>query len=221
MVEVSASLLNLEEENSIKALYNLEISDIEYFHIDVMDGKFVENNTSERMYKFSNYIKQISTLPIEVHLMVENVQKYVDEYLSFEPKLIAFHVETKKDNQDVMKTIEYIKQNNCNVGIAINQETSIEDIHEFLPHIHLVIVMSIITGKGGQKFIETTMNKIKELNNYREENNLDFMIEVDGGINKDNAQEVHEAGADILVVGTALINSNNYRETVKEIKGIE
>lgn len=221
MVEIASSLLNLEEENSIKTLYNLEISGINYFHIDVMDGKFVEDNTSKKMYKYTNYIKQISTLPVDVHFMVEDVEDYIEEYLSFEPKIITFHIEAIKDKQKVIDIINYIKQYNCNVGIAINPETKLEEIYEFLPYIHLVLVMSIIPGKGGQKFIDDSIDKIEKLNRYREENNLDITIEVDGGIKKENAQKVHEAGADILVVGTAIINSDNYRETVKILKGIE
>ncbi len=218
MVEVSASLLNLEEEEAIKTLYNLETANIDYFHIDVMDGEFVENNTLERMHKFSNYIKQISTLPIDVHLMVNDVKKYVDEYLGVSPRIITFHLEAVKDKKEVIDLIKYIKEENCKVGISIKPDTKIEELYEFLPYIHLVLIMTVEPGKGGQKLIESTVDKIKELKKYIEENNIDIDIEADGGITIDNAKQLQEAGIDILVAGSTILKSDNYKETVNLLK---
>ena len=107
MVEVSVSLLDLEETDAIKNLYNLETSNIDYFHIDVMDGEFVEKNTEKKMHKFANYIKQISTLPIDVHLMVNNVKEFIDEYSGIEPRIITFHIEAIHDKEEVINTIKY------------------------------------------------------------------------------------------------------------------
>lgn len=218
MVEVSASILDLKEEDSIKTLYNLETSNIDYFHVDVMDGKFVENNSADKMYKYSNYIKQISNLPIDVHLMVENVKKYVDEYLDFSPRIITFHIEVVKNKQEAMEIIKYIKECNCNVGISIKPGTKLEEIYELLPYIHLVLIMSVEPGKGGQTFIDESISKIKELKKYITDNDIDLFIEVDGGINVNNVTEIKDAGTDILVVGSALIKSDNYEKTVKELK---
>ena len=218
MVEVSASVLNLEEEESIKTLYDLEISKIDYFHIDVMDGEFVENNTLEKMHRFSNYIKQISTLPMDVHLMVNDVKKYIDEYLSFSPQIITIHLEAVKDKEELINIIKYIKECNCKVGISIKPETNIEELYGILPYIHQVLIMTVNPGQGGQKLIEQNIGKIKELKKYITENSLDIYIEADGGINTENAQELKNAGVDILVVGSALLKSENYEETVKLLK---
>lgn len=218
MVEVAASLLNLEEEEAIKTLYNLETANIDYFHIDVMDGEFVENNTENRMHKYSNYIKQISTLPIDVHLMVNDVKKYVDEYLGVSPRIITFHLEAIKDKNEVMDIIKYIKEGNCKVGISIKPDTKIEELYEFLPYVHLVLIMTVEPGKGGQKLIDSTIDKIKELRKYLEENNIDIDIEADGGINIDNSKELSKAGVDILVAGSAILKSSNYKETVNSLK---
>lgn len=218
MVEVSASVLNLEEDESIKELYNLEVADIDYFHIDVMDGEFVEDNTSDRMRKYSNYIKQISTLPVDVHLMVKDVKKYIDEYLGIGPRIITFHLEAIEDKAEVMDIIKYIKEANCKVGISIKPDTKIEELYEFLPYIHLVLIMTVEPGKGGQRLIEDTINKIKELKKYIEENNIDIDIEADGGINTENSKILQEAGVDIIVAGSAILKSNNYRETVQLLK---
>ncbi len=151
MVEVSASLLDLKEEESVKTLYNLETSNIDYFHIDVMDGEFVEKNTTRRMHKFANYIKQISTLPIDVHLMVNDIKKYVDDYSGVEPSNITFQLEATKSKEEVLEAIRYIKDVGSNVGIAIKPGTKVEDIYEFLPYIHLVLIMTVEPGKGRTK----------------------------------------------------------------------
>lgn len=218
MVEVSASVLNLKEEESIKELYNLEVADINYFHIDVMDGEFVEDNTTDRMHKYANYIKQISTLPIDVHLMVKDVRKYIDEYLGVGPRIITFHLEAIKDKSEIMEIIKYIKEANCKVGISIKPDTKIEEIYEFLPYIHLVLIMTVEPGKGGQKLIEETITKIEVLKKYIEENDIDIDIEADGGINTENSKVLQEAGVDIIVAGSAILKSNDYRETVNLLK---
>ena len=218
MVEVSASLLNLEEEESIKTLYNLETAGINYFHIDVMDGEFVENNTIEKMRKYSNYVKQISTLPLDVHLMVNDVKRYIDEYIGVSPRIITFHLEAVKDKNEIMNVINDIKECNCKVGISIKPDTKLEEIYKFLPYIHLVLIMTVEPGKGGQKLQESTINKIKELKKYITENNIDIDIEADGGINTNNADILKNAGVDIIVAGTAILKSEDYKNTVEILK---
>ena len=222
-MEISASLLNVEynsNENN-EATYRdtfgrLEMARVDYFHIDVMDGKFVEKNTVEQMQAFTSTIKMISSIPLDVHLMVENIKEYVDMFADYEPRIITFQYEAQKEN--TMEMIEYIKSKGCMVGLAINPDTKIEEIKEFLPYIHNVLIMDVFAGKGGQSFIDETPDKIRELKGYVQENNIDISIEVDGGINYDTAEKVSEAGADIAVVGTFLINSIDYKYTVEELK---
>lgn len=218
MVEVSTSLLSVKKEDIITTIYDLETAHTDYFHIDIMDGKFVENNTASLMLEYSEYIKQISNIPLDIHLMVKDVQSYITTYLGLNPNIITFHLEACKDKNEVMELIKYIKDNNCKVGIAIKPNTNLEEVYRFLPYIHMCLVMTVEPGKGGQKLISSTIEKIKELNTYVTENNIELDIEADGGINVDNIKEVTDAGVNITVVGSGILNSNNYSEYMKKLK---
>lgn len=218
MVEISTSVLGVEKENSIKTFYDLEVAGTDYYHIDVMDGKFVEKNTEEKMYTFTNEIKQISNLPLDVHFMVENIKENIDRYLTFKPHIITFHLEACKDKEEVKRHIKYLQENGVKVGISIKPNTNVEEIFEFLPYLHLVLVMTVEPGKGGQKLIPETVEKVRVLKQYIEDNNLDTYIEVDGGINPETVNAVKEAGADIIVAGSAIISSENYKEVIDKLK---
>lgn len=219
MVEVSTSLLNLSEEDYIHSLYNLESSKTDYFHIDVMDGEFVPNDTSSRMMMFATAISHISQLGLDVHLMVNNPETFIDDYVGLEPRILSFQVEPLlNDKQRIYDIIDDLKRNGIRVGLAINPGTSIDEIKEFLPYIHQVLVMSVWAGKGGQSFIPETVDKIKELKKYMEENDLDLDIEVDGGINDKTASLVVNAGANILVSGVYVINSDDPKMAINSLK---
>lgn len=218
MVEVSTSVLGVEKENAIKTFYELETAHTDYFHIDVMDGKFVKKNTTSKMMEYAEYIKQISNLPLDVHLMVEDVKAYVDSYLSVEPDRITFHLEAIKEKEKIMKMIEYIKDNHVKVGISIKPNTEIEVVYPYLPYIHMVLVMTVEPGEGGQELINSTVSKIEKLKQYIQENDIEVDIEADGGINLQNIETLKEVGVDIAVVGTAMINSENYKEMMKKFK---
>lgn len=218
MVEISASILSVEKEKSIKTFYNLETAKIDYFHIDVMDGKFVENNTEKLMIEYAENIKQISNLPLDVHLMVEDIDKFLEQYIPLKPCFITIHYEAIKDKQELLDTINKIKKNGIKCGIAVKPNTRIEEIYELLPYIHMCLVMTVEPGKGGQDLIPSTIKKVKLLKEYINKNNIDIYIQADGGINLDTIQELKEAGIDIAVVGNALIKSENYIETVKQLK---
>ena len=218
MVEVSVSILNVKNDNAIQTLYNLETSGINYFHIDVMDGKFVKNDTTNKMLEFSEYLNQISNLPLDVHLMVEDVESYIKSFAIFEPNIITFHLEAAKSKEEVIRWIKLLNENNIRVGISIKPNTKIEEIYEYLPFVHLVLVMTVEPGEGGQKLLPETIEKIKELKKYIDENILEVDIEADGGINPQNAKSVREAGANILVAGSAIINAENYKEVVNKLK---
>ena len=218
MVEVSTSLLNVEKENAIATIYNLEVAKTNYFHIDVMDGKFVEKDTTEKMHEYCSNIKQISNIPLDVHLMVEDVKAYIDSFIPYEPNIITFHLEACKDKKEVLDLIKYIKENNIKVGLSIKPNTKVEEIVEYLPLIHLVLVMTVEPGYGGQKLIPETIEKVKELKEYIDRNNIDIDIEVDGGINLENKEELKEAGANIIVAGSAIVNSKDFNETIAKLK---
>ena len=217
-MEISTSLLGVKKEDIIQAIYNLEVAKTDYFHIDVMDGRFVENDTSETMRIYCEYLNQITNVPIDVHLMVTNVKEYIDSYSIFNPNIISFHYEACKDKEEVNKYINQIKERECKVGLAIKPNTKVDDIIEFLPKINLLLIMSVEPGKGGQEFIASTLEKIKYAKEKIDESGLDTEIEVDGGINIENAKDVKEEGATIAVSGSAIINSKDYSYAIRKIK---
>ena len=217
-MEISTSILNVKKENIIQTIYDLEVAKTDYFHVDVMDGRFTKNDTSEKMRLYAEYLNQITNIPMDVHLMVTNIKEYIDSYNIFNPNIITFHLEACKSDEEVEKYIEYIKENNCKVGLSIKPETHVEKIYKFLPKINLVLIMTVEPGSGGQKFIEYTENKIVKLKNKIEELKLDTLIEVDGGINLETKEIVKQAGADIAVVGSAIINSKDFRYTISKLK---
>ena len=220
MVEISASILNLEEDNVIKKLYDLEAAKIDYFHIDVMDGIFVKNNTVQKMKKYCEYLNNISNLPIDVHLMVTNVKEYVNEFLVFKPNIITVHLEAFSNKDELEEIIKYIKENNTRVGISIKPDTKIDEIFDLLKYIHQVLIMTVEPGKGGQSLIPQTLEKVKALNEFIKKENIDIDIEVDGGINEKTAKEAKKAGANILVAGTAITRAEDYKKIVEELKKI-
>lgn len=217
-MEISTSILTVEKENATKIFYDLEVAKTDYYHIDIMDGKFVEKNTEELMYEYANTIKQISNVPLDVHLMVENVKENIERYIPLEPNIITFHYEACKDNKEIEELIKLIRDNNIKPAISIKPNTSIEVIKEFLPRLNMVLIMTVEPGKGGQKLIPQTVEKVRELKKYIEENELDTYIEVDGGVNKETVDLVKEAGVDIAVAGSSIISAKNFKEAIKELK---
>lgn len=218
MVEISTSILSVEKENAIKTFYNLETAKTNYFHIDVMDGEFVKNNTVEKMDEYCNYLTSISNIPLDIHLMVKDVRKYIDMFLPYNPNIITFHYEAVKSKDELIDLVDYIHHNNCNAGISIKPATPISKLKDILEIVNVVLVMTVEPGEGGQELIPETIEKTKELKKIVNEQNYDIIIEADGGINIQNAEQLKDAGAEVLVVGTGLINSENYGQTIKELK---
>ena len=218
MVEVATSFLEVKKENVIKTIYDLEVAGTNYFHIDVMDGQFVKNNTVDIMREYTEYIKQVANTKTEVHLMVKDIESYVKAYVDMEVNCITFHLESLKSENEILKIISYIKQNNIQVGLAISPNTNIEEVYKYLPYIHRVLIMTVEPGMGGQKLIPETVEKIKELNIFAYENNFDIDIEVDVGFNEKTARTVIDAGANILVAGSYIINSDNFKDAIKKIR---
>lgn len=218
MVEISTSILNMEKGKEAETIFNLEKAHTDYFHIDVMDGNFVEKNTYQKMLENSGYIKRISNLPIDVHLMVKDVKNAINDFVSIEPNIITFHLEACENKEKVLEYINLIKQNNCKVGIAIKPDTKIEEVYKFLPYVHMCLVMTVEPGKGGQTLITDMVDKINKLKKYCVENNLEIDIEADGGINLKTCEKVKNAGANILVSGTAILMSKDFKIIIDELK---
>lgn len=218
MVEISTSILSVKKEDAIKTFYDLEIAGTDYYHIDVMDGNFVGKDTEEMMYDYSNTIKQISNLPLDVHLMVTNIKQDIDKYIPLSPNMITFHYEVCKNDEEVEKYIEYIRKNNIKPAISIKPATTIDKIIKFLPKLHMVLIMTVEPGKGGQKLMPECLEKVKRLKNYIEKNNLDTYIAVDGGINKETIKSAKKMGIDIAVAGSAIISTDNFKKAIQELK---
>lgn len=200
---VSASFLKIQD-NEDKILELDRCAD--YMHYDVMDGIFTDNKTpSLTDFRVSS--------PKDIHLMVVDVKKYVDIYSELKPLFMTFHLEI----QHTMEFINYIKNKGIKVGIAINPETSVSEIIPYLEYIDLVLVMSVHPGKGGQAFIDIT-DKIDYLYKYRFEHNLDYLIEVDGGINEGTIDKVSKV--DIAVAGSYITDSDNYKKQIDKLRGV-
>ncbi len=218
MIEISTSILSVEKGNEAETFMLLEKSKTDYFHIDVMDGKFVEQDTFHKMMEYSNYIKRISNLPLDVHLMVEDVETAIEVFSADEPNLITFHIEACKNKEEVMRNINLIKEKGSRVGIAIKPSTPLNEIYEYLPYIHTCLVMTVEPGKGGQTLITDMLAKIEELKKYIDDRNIEIDIEVDGGINLKTAERVKKAGANILVAGTAILKAADYKVIIDELR---
>lgn len=218
MVEVSTSILNVQKGKEADTFFALEQAHTDYFHIDVMDGKFVEKDTYKKMLEYAAYIKRISSLPLDVHLMVEDIKQGINDFIGVEPNIITFHLEACKDEQEVMEMINLIKDTHCKVGISVKPNTPIEQVYKFLPYVHVCLVMTVEPGKGGQTLLVDMVEKIATLKKYIEENNLEIDIEADGGINLRTADNVKQAGANMLVAGTAILTANDYKVIIDELK---
>lgn len=157
MVEISASILNVKKEEAIKIFYDLEAAQIDYFHIDIMDGEFVKNNNKDLMKEYLTIIKNISNIPLDIHLMVKEIESAIDEYIPFDPNIITFHYEALEKTQ-IKKIIQYIKDNNIKVGIAIKPDTNIAEIYEILPYILLSLLFFLLF----QELTKENINKLQE-----------------------------------------------------------
>ena len=208
-MKISASFLDIKEPKDLE-LEKLNNLDVNYIHLDVMDGIFVENKTYsyEEFYNITKY----TTKPKDIHLMVSDVKKYIDEFSKFKPEFITFHFEA---SSDPISVINYIHSLGLKVGMSIKPQTSVSEIINYLEYLDLILVMSVEPGKGGQLFIEDSVNKINQLYILRENNNYSYKIEVDGGINDTTIIKCNKA--DICVVGS-FITKNNYEEQVRKLR---
>jgi ribulose-phosphate 3-epimerase len=192
-MKVSVSILSskIKPADITKKLDN---SNADYIHLDIMDGKFTENKT----WTFSEVKKIISysNLPLDVHLMVNNPEKYIEDYAMMNTSYLTFHYEAVKD---VQSTIDKIKDYGLKVGISICPDTNVEVLYPYLNQIDQVLIMSVVPGKSGQSFIETSPEKIKSLKEEIEKQNAKTIISVDGGINNETGLLCKEAGVDMLV----------------------
>lgn len=218
MIEIATSLLDIKRDDIVKKIYEIETAKTDYFHIDVMDGKFVKNNNVELMMEYAEYINNISNVPMEVHLMVDDIQSFVKAYLPMNPSTIMFHLEACNKKDEDIKVIQMIKDAGVKVGICISPNTPVDAIYDYLPFLNRVLVMTVEPGKGGQKLLTKQIKKIEFLSRYIYENDYEAILEADGGINADNAKQLINAGCEILVSGHYIISSKDYKKAIAKLR---
>lgn len=201
---LALSLLSIKDD--IEKIKLMDELNPDYLHLDIMDGKFVSNKVEMLNYPFLKSIK-------DVHLMVENVEEYIEIYSKLNPEFITFHIEAPTNINEMIKLI---KSKNIKVGLSIKQDTKVNELLPYLEMIDLVLIMSVEPGKGGQSFLENSIFKIKELYSLREKNNYNYLIEIDGGITSNIANRCNEC--DIFVVGSYITLSEDYKKRASLFK---
>ena len=216
-IKISPSILSADFSRLREEIKRLEMGGADMIHVDVMDGHFVPNLTIGP--PIIKALRNCSALPFDVHLMISPVHKYIKDYADAGADIITIHPEAT-DNLE--ESINLIKKLNKKIGLSLNPDTPINIIKKFLPSIDLVLIMSVYPGFGGQKFIPKVIDKIKELKNIKEKQNIKFDIEVDGGIDFNNSKLVVEAGANILVSGTTIFKNNDgdIKKNIETLKSI-
>lgn len=214
MVKLYPSLLSADFLNLQQTLVNLENANVDGVHFDVMDGQFVPNISIG--IPILDAVRKATSLPIDVHLMIENPEDYVKMFANHGADMISVHVEA---TPHIHRLIERIKAENVKAGVVINPGTPVSTILPVLKMVDYVLVMTVNPGFGGQTFIDDCLEKISHLSHIKDESNLDFDIEVDGGINDQTIQSVVEAGATMAVAGSYYFNQEDFNVATQTLKG--
>jgi len=212
-MKVSPSFLSCDFTKLKAEIESISIA--EWIHFDVMDGKFVPNITYD--YNKLKEIKKYSKQFFDCHLMINYPEKYVQDYIDAGADLITFHFEATKE---YIPLIRYIQSKGIKAGISIKPNTKVTELDNILNIIDLILIMSVEPGRGGQKFIPSSIDKISYLNKKRHEFNYRYLIEVDGGINFETAKLVKEAGCDVIVVGSFIFKNDNREQLIKELENV-
>ena len=215
MVKIAPSILAADLLNIKNEVINVDNAGAEFIHIDIMDGHFVPNLSFG--YNMVKTVRTITKKILDVHLMISPVEPFIKEFINAGSDIISFHPEADKNTKEIISTI---KKSNCKVGIAVHPNIKIEEIKEFLNDVDLVIIMTVIPGFGGQKFLEDQVQKISALKEIRKNINANYEIEIDGGINYQTSKICIDRGADILVAGSYVYGApkEEYKDKINSIR---
>ncbi len=212
---LAPSILSADFSNLAQQIRYAEIGGADIIHCDIMDGKFVPTITFGPMV--IKAVKRTTKLPIDVHLMIEDPDNFIEEFISAGADYISVHQENVIH---LHRTITRIKELGAKAGVVLNPATPVSTLSNILEFIDFVLIMSVNPGFGGQKFIESSIKKIRRLSEIRSEMNLEFQIEIDGGINPENIKRVSDAGCDMFVIGSSIFNQDNISAATTELKNL-
>lgn len=215
MVKIAPSILSADFSKLGQEVVKLHNAGADFIHIDVMDGEFVPNITFGM--PVIKAIRNKTDKVFDVHLMINNPQRYIDEFIAAGADIITLHYEAERH---LDRAIQYIKSKGVKAAVALNPATPTVVLKDIIANLDMVLIMSVNPGFGGQKFIPYSLNKIKEIKEMAlKANNPNILIQVDGGVDKNNVKDVIEAGANVIVAGSAVFGDGNIEENIKALRG--
>ena len=214
MVKIAPSILSADFSKLGEDIKAIDKGGADFVHIDVMDGSFVPNISFG--FPIMKSIRKLTDKVFDVHLMIDNPSNYIDDFVDAGADLITVHYEA---DRHIDRTINYIKSKGKMAGIALNPGTPVSVLKDLIPSLDMVLIMSVNLGLGGQKFIPYSIDQIKEVKALSEKLNPELLIQVDGGIGSGNAKDVIEAGANVIVAGSAVFNGGDISENIKALRG--
>jgi ribulose-phosphate 3-epimerase len=215
MKQIAPSILSADFTRLGEEIKAVEDAGADWIHVDVMDGHFVPNITMGPI--IVEAARQATSLPLDVHLMIENPDRFISDFISAGADLISVQAETCTH---LNRTVQLIKESGARAGVVLNPATPIQAIQWVLEDIDFVLIMSVNPGFGGQQFISNSLEKIRDLKKFIQSSGLPVLIQVDGGVNNGTIKDVSLAGADVFVAGSAVFGSNDYKETIRTFRSL-